>query len=89
MTDTGRDGEFASSRIAKFLAEVELMAAGDMQRRLEISDRHDELDAIAHGINVLVGELGWATARMIEAQEARAIAAPNRRALRRTCFCAT
>jgi len=75
MTFTGRHGEFASSRIEKFLAEVELMAAGDMQRRLEISDQHDELDAIAHGINVLVGELGWATARMIEAQEARAVAA--------------
>jgi signal transduction histidine kinase/CheY-like chemotaxis protein len=75
MMFAGRGGEFESDRVAKFLAEVELMAAGDMQRRLEISDRHDELDAIAHGINVLVGELGWATARMIEAQEARAVSA--------------
>ena len=75
MTFTGRDGDFDSDRVAKLLAEVELMAAGEMHRRLEISDRDDELDAIAHGINVLVGELGWATARMIEAQEARAVAA--------------
>jgi signal transduction histidine kinase/CheY-like chemotaxis protein len=75
MTFTDRDGKFASERVTKFLAEVELMAAGDMKRRLAISDAHDELDAIAHGINVLVGELGWATARMIEAQEARAVAA--------------
>src|SRR5262249_36322801 len=33
------------------------------------------LDAIAHAINVLVGELGWATARVIEAQEERAVSA--------------
>jgi signal transduction histidine kinase/CheY-like chemotaxis protein len=51
------------------------MAAGHTEKRLEISDRHDELDAIAHGINVLVGELGWATARMLEAQEERAVSA--------------
>ena len=75
MTSAGRDGAFEDDRIAKFLEELELMAAGDTERRLEISDRHDELDAIAHGINVLVGELGWATARMLEAQEARAVSA--------------
>ena len=51
------------------------MAAGDTQQRLTISDRHDELDALAHGVNVLVGELGWATARAVEAQEERAVTA--------------
>src|SRR5262245_9907658 len=48
------------------------MAAGETAERLPISGNHDELDAIAHAVNALVGELGWATARMIEAQEARA-----------------
>ena len=36
---------------------------------------HDELDALAHGVNVLVGELGWATARAVEAHEERAVIA--------------
>jgi signal transduction histidine kinase len=52
-----------------------MMAAGDTSKRMEISGRHDELDAIAHGINVLVGELDWTTARVIEAQEERAVSA--------------
>ena len=69
--------EFDSDRVAEFLRVLELMAAGDTQKRLEISARHDELDAIAHGINVLVGELGWATARMLEAQEERAVSAEH------------
>jgi signal transduction histidine kinase len=67
--------EFDSDRVAEFLRVLELMAAGDTDGRLEISDRHDELDAIAHGINVLVGELRWATARMLEAPEERAVSA--------------
>jgi signal transduction histidine kinase len=67
--------EFDGDRFAEFLRVLELMAAGDTQRRLEISSSHDELDAVAHGINVLVGELGWATARMLEAQEERAVSA--------------
>jgi len=67
--------EIESQRIADFLNVLELMAAGDTSKRLEISDRHDELDAIAHAINVLVGELAWTTARVIEAQEERAVTA--------------
>jgi len=67
--------EFASDRIAAFLEVLEQMAAGDTHQRLTISPAHDELDALAHGVNVLVGELGWATARTIEAQEERAVSA--------------
>ena len=67
--------EIESHRIADFLNVLELMAAGDTSQRLEISDRHDELDAMAHAINVLVGELAWTTARVIEAQEERAVTA--------------
>ena len=63
---------FASDRVSEFLKTVELMAAGNTGMRLPISAEHDELDAIAHAINVLVGELAWATARAIEAQEAAA-----------------
>jgi signal transduction histidine kinase/ActR/RegA family two-component response regulator len=67
--------EFAGERMAEFLRVLELMAAGDIGQRLTISDQHDELDALAHGVNVLVGELAWATAREIEAKEERAASA--------------
>jgi signal transduction histidine kinase/ActR/RegA family two-component response regulator len=67
--------EFADERMAEFLRVLELMAAGDTRQRITISDRHDELDALAHGVNVLVSELGWATAREIEAKEERAASA--------------
>jgi signal transduction histidine kinase/CheY-like chemotaxis protein len=75
MTSTGSPGAFENDRIAEFLAVLELMTAGDLQQRLKISDRHDDLDAIAHGINVLVGELGRTTTERLELQEARAVSA--------------
>ena len=75
MTPAGAHVKFASDRVAEFLKVLEQMAAGDTRQRLTISDRHDELDALAHGVNVLVGELGWTTARAVEAQEERAVSA--------------
>jgi len=78
--------DLESNRVAELLRVVELMAAGDTDQRLRISDRHDELDAIAHGINVLVSELGWATARVIEAQEERAAAAERASAAKNMFF---
>jgi signal transduction histidine kinase/ActR/RegA family two-component response regulator len=75
---------FGRHRVAQFLDVLEMMAAGDTSKRLAISDRHDELDAIAHGINVLVGELGWTTARVIEAQEERAVSAERANASKNT-----
>jgi signal transduction histidine kinase len=61
-----------SDRVAAFLKTLEGMAAGQVDARLPISTRHDALDAIAHGINVLVGELSWAGARAREVQEHKA-----------------
>jgi signal transduction histidine kinase len=58
--------------VAAFLKTVEAMAAGQVDERLPISSRHDELDAIAYGINVLAGELGWLGACAREAQEEKA-----------------
>jgi signal transduction histidine kinase len=63
---------FSRARVTHLLDLLERMAAGDTAERLPISDAHDELDAIAHGINVLVGEVRWESARVIQAQEARA-----------------
>lgn len=72
MSDDSRVLSFASGRVAGLLRVLELMAAGDTEKRVPLSGSHDELDAIAHGINVLVGELGWASARTIEEQEKNA-----------------
>jgi signal transduction histidine kinase/ActR/RegA family two-component response regulator len=60
---------FERDRVAALLKTLEIMAAGHVDMRLPISTRHDALDAIAHGINVLVGELAWAGARAKEAQD--------------------
>lgn len=49
--------EFSSERLAGLLHALGQIAGGDLDRRIPLSDRHDELDAIAHAINVLVGEL--------------------------------
>src|SRR5690349_271113 len=60
---------FDSNRVAAFLRTLESMAAGQLDERLPISPRRDALDAIAHAINVLVGELNWAGARAKEVQD--------------------
>jgi PAS domain S-box-containing protein len=52
----------------RFLDQLERLAGGDQQTKLEISPRHDELDAIAFGIRVLSEELQWAHARMTESE---------------------
>jgi signal transduction histidine kinase len=76
---------FDDDRLETFLGILEQMAAGDTQLRLPISRKHDELDAIAHAINVLVGELAWTSARMAEAQDAR-VAAAERAEASKTIF---
>jgi signal transduction histidine kinase len=69
VTPPATEFTFDSDRVAAFLRTLESMASGQIDLRLPISRRHDALDAIAHGINVLVGELSWAGARAKEAQE--------------------
>lgn len=49
--------ESNSERMATLLRALGRIAGGDLDSRIPISDKHDELDAIAHAINVLVGEL--------------------------------
>jgi signal transduction histidine kinase len=69
VTPEPAEFRFESDRVAALLNTVERMASGQLDVRLPISPRHDALDAIAHGINVLVGELSWAAARTREADE--------------------
>ena len=48
---------FARKRVHAILAGLEAMAAGDFQHKLPLSSKEDELDAIAHAINVIADEL--------------------------------
>ena len=68
----GGERTFSTARVAEFLKTVEAMAGGQLDLRLPISSAHDDLDAIACAINVMVGDLGWADARATEAEEQKA-----------------
>ena len=63
---------FSRDRIRVFLETLEKLAAGDTQSMLELTAAHDELDAIAFGINVLADELRWAHARITESERVKA-----------------
>jgi signal transduction histidine kinase/ActR/RegA family two-component response regulator len=59
---------FDPARVTALLERLERMAAGDGTEMIPLSSSRDELDAIAHGINVLADELRWANARASEAK---------------------
>ncbi|NVB82413.1 MAG: response regulator [Kofleriaceae bacterium] len=60
---------FSGDRVASLLEALEQIAGGDLDRRIKVSGEHDELDAIAHAINVLVGELQIVTTGLRRAKE--------------------
>ena len=68
MSDSRPTTVFDPGRVAALLERLERMAAGDEHEMIPLSPSRDELDAIAHGINVLADELRWATARTSEAK---------------------
>lgn len=86
MTTPGPLDKFAVERVAEFLRVLELIASGDTSERVPISDRHDALDAMAHAINVLVGELAWTTAKSLDAQKERAAIAERENASKNIFF---
>lgn len=51
---------FERKRVHAILAGLEAIAAGDLKEKLPLSTAGDELDAIAHAVNVLVDELRMA-----------------------------
>src|SRR5262245_39643840 len=59
-------------RVRDFLDVLERLASGDKATHLPISDHHDELDAIAFGVNALVDELRFAHARITECERKEA-----------------
>ena len=58
-----------AERLAELLASAERMAGGDVDHRIAISSEHDEIDALAFAINVIVGELSYGTAELARAKE--------------------
>jgi two-component system, LuxR family, sensor kinase FixL len=66
------DLRFDADRIRAFLDKLERLAGGDTEISMPISALHDELDAIAHGINVVAGELRWAHEHMIQSERVNA-----------------
>ena len=48
---------FERRRVHQILAGLEALAGGDYNHKLPLSDAHDELDAIAHAVNVIADEL--------------------------------
>ena len=49
--------QYPRKRVHGILAGLEAIAAGDLTQRLPLSPANDELDAIAHAVNVLADEL--------------------------------
>ncbi|HUL72731.1 MAG TPA: ATP-binding protein [Vicinamibacterales bacterium] len=72
MTDERPAPSFDRDRIRVLLEKLERLAAGDTETTLAISTVHDELDAIAFGINVLADELRWAHARITASEREKA-----------------
>jgi methyl-accepting chemotaxis protein len=71
MTESEESIAFDRKRIQAMLVLLERMASGDMTVQLPLTDKRDELDAIAHAVNVLSDELRYAGARMAEAERRR------------------
>jgi signal transduction histidine kinase len=66
LTRRARGG--GSARLRKIARALEGMIGGDLERQLPISAAGDELDAICYGVNILVGELAFATANLRRAR---------------------
>ena len=63
---------FDRERIEAFIDVLERLAAGDTQAKLPISPEHDELDAMAFGVNVLADELRFAHTRITASERVKA-----------------
>jgi signal transduction histidine kinase len=55
-------------RLRGIARSLEAMIGGDLESQIPISDAQDELDAVCYSMNILVGELAFATANFRRAQ---------------------
>ncbi len=60
---------FSSERLTRLLDALGRIAGGNLDERIPLSSAHDELDAIGHAINVLVGELQIVASGLRRAKE--------------------
>ena len=58
-----------AERLATLLASAERMAGGEVEHRATISAAHDEVDALAHALNVVVGELRYSSDQLARTRE--------------------
>jgi C4-dicarboxylate-specific signal transduction histidine kinase len=79
MITRARDLKFDADRVSDLLERLERLIAHDRDTKLAISPAHDELDAIAFGINALAEELRWAHARISASERARVATAARLR----------
>ncbi len=78
-----RSGSADRLRLEKITRALEAMVGGDLDRQLPVSPEGDHLDAISYSVNILVGELAFATANVRRAQaEAEAANAAKSKFLR-------
>lgn len=56
-------------RLQLLLAHIEALASGELDAKVPLSPERDELDAIAFGINAIVGELRYTNAELLRAKE--------------------
>jgi signal transduction histidine kinase/ActR/RegA family two-component response regulator len=56
-------------RLLAVLEAVQDMASGDLERTIPLSPAHDVLDAVSYAVNVLVGELRYASAGLRRAKD--------------------
>jgi signal transduction histidine kinase len=59
----------ADARLEHLIEQIGEMTGDNLDRRLPITSAHDHLDAVAHGVNVLVGELRFASLELQRAKE--------------------
>jgi signal transduction histidine kinase len=85
MTGNNDEGEVATdARIERLILALERLAAGDLDERVPISSRHDGVDAVAHGLNVLAAELQYETRNLRRAlHEAQAASRAKTAVLRK------
>jgi len=68
VTRRARAGGNDTRRLQKITRALEAMIGGDLGRQLPISAGGDELDALCYSVNILVGELAFATANLRRAR---------------------
>ena len=55
-------------RLRRIARSLDAMIAGDLDRQIRVSPAQDELDAVCYSMNILVGELAFATANLRRAR---------------------